>query len=208
MSVTTNIAPTKPAGVVAGTNLAKDELERLVVAAASGDAVARDRCFAVIMPMVHRYCRARMGNRYVSIQSAADVAQEVCIAAFKALPRYQGNGGSFAHLVYAISANKVADAYRAAYRDKSSPAAELPDFSELTGGPEELAMAADLKVRMARLLATLPPVQQEVLTLRIAVGLSAIEAANALDLTPVHVRVIQHRALARLRTVMAVDPDL
>ena len=68
-------------------------------------------------------------------------------------------------------------------------------------------MAADLKVRMARLLDTLPPVQQEVLTLRIAVGLSAIEAANALDLTPVHVRVIQHRALARLRTVMAVDPE-
>jgi RNA polymerase sigma-70 factor (ECF subfamily) len=149
-----------------------------------------------------------MGNRDVATQSPADVAQEVCIAAFKALPRYQDHGGSFSHLVYAIAANKVADAYRAAARDKSSPVDELPELSMLTDGPENLAMAADLKVRMARLLATLPDVQREVLTMRIAVGLSANETAEALDLSPVHVRVIQHRALARLRSVMAADPAL
>jgi RNA polymerase sigma-70 factor (ECF subfamily) len=188
--------------------LTKNDLDTLVQAAATGDLSARDRCFAVIMPMVQRYCRARMGNRDVATQSPADVAQEVCIAAFKALPRYQDNGGSFSHLVYAIAANKVADAYRAASRDKSSPVEELPELSMLADGPENLAMAADLKVRMARLLATLPDVQREVLTMRIAVGLSANETAEALDLSPVHVRVIQHRALARLRSVMAADPAL
>jgi RNA polymerase sigma-70 factor (ECF subfamily) len=208
MSVIADIAPTTPSKVMAGTGLTKDDLERLVQAAAGGDRSARDRCFSVILPMVLRYCRARMGNRDVATQSPADVAQEVCIAAFKALPRYQDNGGSFAHLVYAIAANKVADAYRAASRDKSSPAAELPELSELTGGPESLAMAADLKVRMGKLLARLPDVQREVLTLRIAVGLSANETAEVLNLSPVHVRVIQHRALARLRTVMAADPEL
>ncbi|HEV7974588.1 RNA polymerase sigma factor ShbA [Amycolatopsis sp.] len=208
MSVTVDVARTKPARAIAETGLTKHDLDALVQAAAAGDRVARDRCFVVIMPMVQRYCRARMGNRDVATQSPADVAQEVCIAAFKALPRYQDNGGSFAHLVYAIAANKVADAYRAASRDKSSPVDELPEISMLTDGPENLAMAADLKVRMARLLATLPDVQREVLTLRITVGLSANEAAEALNLSPVHVRVIQHRALARLRAVMAADPEL
>jgi len=208
MSVTVDVARTKPARAIAETGLTKNDLDALVRAAAAGDSAARDRCFVVIMPMVQRYCRARMGNRDVATQSPADVAQEVCIAAFKALPRYQDNGGSFAHLVYAIAANKVADAYRAASRDKSSPVDELPEISMLTDGPENLAMAADLKVRMARLLATLPDVQREVLTLRITVGLSANEAAEALNLSPVHVRVIQHRALARLRAVMAADPEL
>jgi RNA polymerase sigma-70 factor (ECF subfamily) len=61
---------------------------------------------------------------------------------------------------------------------------------------------------MMKLLATLPEIQREVLTLRISVGLSADDTADALNLSPVHVRVLQHRALARLRTVMAADETL
>jgi RNA polymerase sigma-70 factor (ECF subfamily) len=42
-------------------------------------------------------------------------------------------------------------------------------------------------------------VQQEILTLRIAVGFSATETAEALGISPGNVRVTQHRALTRLR---------
>jgi RNA polymerase sigma-70 factor (ECF subfamily) len=149
-----------------------------------------------------------MRNRDVSVHSAADVAQEVCIAVLKALPRYRDNGASFTHLVCAIASNKVADVYRAAARDKSNPVARVPEFLDFGDEPESRVMAADLRVRIARFLATLPDTQREVLTLRVAVGLSASETASAMNLSEGHVRVVQHRALLRLRTIMAADPDL
>ena len=45
----------------------------------------------------------------------------------------------------------------------------------------------------------LPDHQRELLTLRVAVGLSAEETATSLGMTAGAVRVAQHRALARLR---------
>jgi RNA polymerase sigma-70 factor (ECF subfamily) len=179
--------------------LTRRGVEKLVRAAAAGDREARDQCLVVFIPMVQRYCRARMGNRDIGGLSPADVASEVCVAAFTALPSYQDNGGSFAHLLYAIAANKVADAYRAA---------ALPEPSVFTNGIEDDEVAERIKIRMMKLLATLPEIQREVLTLRISVGLSTDETADALNLSPVHVRVLQHRALARLRTVMAADETL
>jgi RNA polymerase sigma-70 factor (ECF subfamily) len=53
------------------------------------------------------------------------------------------------------------------------------------------------------LLNTLPEKQREILRLRVVVGLSAEETAEAVNSTPGAVRVAQHRALSRLRGVLA-----
>jgi RNA polymerase sigma-70 factor (ECF subfamily) len=49
----------------------------------------------------------------------------------------------------------------------------------------------------------LPEAQREILTLRVAAGLSTEETASALGMSAGAVRVAQHRALGRLRTMMA-----
>jgi RNA polymerase sigma-70 factor (ECF subfamily) len=49
----------------------------------------------------------------------------------------------------------------------------------------------------------LPEKQREIVVLRVVVGLSAEETADAVGSTPGAVRVVQHRALARLRKVLA-----
>jgi RNA polymerase sigma-70 factor (ECF subfamily) len=49
------------------------------------------------------------------------------------------------------------------------------------------------------LLATLTPVQREILTLRIIDGLSSDDTAAVTGMTATAVRVAQHRALNRLR---------
>ena len=56
-----------------------------------------------------------------------------------------------------------------------------------------------------RLLDLLPPHQRELLLLRVVVGLSAEETGAALGMTPGAVRVAQHRALSRLRTLAAAE---
>ncbi|MFD2469580.1 RNA polymerase sigma factor ShbA [Amycolatopsis silviterrae] len=186
-----------------GGRLTKEDLDPLVCAAGQGDQAAIADLLHVLRPVVARYCRARMGGRDLSYLAADDVAQDVCMAVLKALPDYQDRGGSFLYLVHAIAANKVADAYRAVARDRSEPVPELPEHP-LAGGnePESHALRLDLGSRLQELLTRLAPLQQEILALRIVVGLSANETAETLGISPGNVRVTQHRALSKLREMV------
>jgi RNA polymerase sigma-70 factor (ECF subfamily) len=53
------------------------------------------------------------------------------------------------------------------------------------------------------LMQQLPAQQREILTLRVAVGLSTEETGAALGMSPGAIRVAQHRALGKLRVLMA-----
>jgi RNA polymerase sigma-70 factor (ECF subfamily) len=186
-------------------------LENLVEAAVAGEPGARDRLLGEIHPLVLRYCRARLGRQENVAASADDVAQEICLAVVGALPGYALKGLSFRAFVYGIAAHKVTDAFRAIGRNRTDPMADLPDAPVTEGGPEHRLLAGELSKQLGELLGLLTPRQREVLVLRIAVGLSAEETAQAVGSTPGAVRVTQHRALGRLRRVMlgeaAADED-
>jgi RNA polymerase sigma-70 factor (ECF subfamily) len=188
--------------------LTKEELDPAVKEAATGDPAAIAKLISMITPVAVRYCRARLGGRDLSYLSADDVAQEVCLAVLHALPNYQDRGGSFLYLVHAIASNKVADAYRLVSRDRSDPVAELPERPLTENEPEKRVLDVDLGARLNKLVSTLPPLQQEILTLRLIVGLSANETAEALGISAGNVRVTQHRALGKLRAMITRDGDL
>lgn len=185
---------------------AGDELDTVVGAAISGDRAALDRLLTTIRPLVVRYCRARVGRSERSFMSADDVAQEVCLAVLKALPSYQDQGRPFLAFVYGIAAHKVADAHRSLARNRADPVEHVPDEQETdVGQPEAAVLSEELSSRMGELLAALPDKQREIVVLRVVVGLSAEETADAVGSTPGAVRVAQHRALARLRKLVAAE---
>jgi RNA polymerase sigma-70 factor, ECF subfamily len=177
-----------------------ERLDAVVAEAVAGDRDALREVLETIRPVVVRYCRARIGIAERSGLSADDVAQEVCLAAMMALPRYQDQGRPFLAFVYGIAAHKVADAHRAAGRNRAEPTEVVPERSSGDAGPEQLAINADAGERMNALLKVLPEKQREILILRVVVGLSAEETADAVGSTAGAVRVAQHRALARLKT--------
>jgi len=181
-----------------------NDLEGLVGAAHGGDRTALNAVLAIIRPLVVRYCRARVGRQERSSVSADDVAQEVCLAVLTALPGYRDQGRPFLAFVYGIAAHKVIDAHRSASRSRSDPTDELPEELDPHDGPEQRALNGALSVEMGRLLDLLPAKQREILVLRIVVGLSAEETAEAVASTPGAVRVAQHRALSRLRSSVSV----
>lgn len=180
-----------------------ERLDAAVAEAVAGSRDALREVVATIRPVVVRYVRARVGTAERSGLSADDVAQEVCLAAIQALPRYRDQGRPFMAFVYGIASHKVADARRAAARNRSDPTDAVPERFSLDSGPEQLAIQSDSAARMNKLLAVLPEKQREILTLRIVVGLSAEETADAVGSTPGAVRVAQHRALARLKSEIA-----
>jgi RNA polymerase sigma-70 factor, ECF subfamily len=180
----------------------EERLDAVVAKAVAGDRDALREVLETIRPIVVRYCRARVGTIDRSGLSADDVAQEVCLAAVMALPRYRDRGRPFLAFVYGIAAHKVADAYRAAGRDLAYPTDSIPDHRSAEPDPEQAAIEADSVTRMSKLLDVLPDKQREILILRVVVGLSAEETAEAVGSTAGAVRVAQHRALARLKTAI------
>ena len=180
-----------------------ERLDAAVAEAVAGSRDALREVVEIIRPIVVRYVRARIGATERVGLSADDVAQEVCLAAIQALPRYQDQGRPFLAFVYGIASHKVADAHRAAARNRSEPTDEVPERFSLDTGPEQMAINSDSAARMQKLLQVLPEKQREILTLRIVVGMSAEETAEAVGSTPGAVRVAQHRALARLKSEIA-----
>ncbi|MCF7549694.1 MULTISPECIES: RNA polymerase sigma factor ShbA [Pseudonocardia] len=170
----------------------------LVARAKAGDRTSIDRVLTAVHPFALRYCRARLGHALPGV-TAEDLAQQVCLAVLRALPRYEDRGRPFLAFVHRIAVREVADAYRAAARDPLL--AELvPDRPDPDVGPEERALTGDDMRRVRPLLNRLTPAAREVLLLRVALGMSAEETAAVVGRSPGSVRTMQHRALATLRS--------
>ena len=185
-----------------------ERLDAVVAEAVAGNRDALREVLETIRPIVVRYCRARVGSTERSGLSADDVAQEVCLAAITALPRYKDQGRPFLAFVYGIAAHKVADAHRAAARNRSEPTEVVPERFAAEAGPEQIAIESEAAQRMNKLLGILPEKQREILILRVVVGMSAEETAEAVGSTAGAVRVAQHRALARLKSeIIATGHD-
>ena len=172
-----------------------------------GQPAAMESLLRQIRPMVVRYCHARMNRLSGYHHAADDVAQEVCIAVISALPRYRDMGRPFVSFVFGIASHKVADAQRGAAR-QPIPTEDVPDGPDDAPGPEDVAVACLEAERVRALLAQLPALQHRLLVLRVLSGLSAEETGEALGMSPGAVRVAQHRALARLRAIVAEDESL
>jgi RNA polymerase sigma-70 factor (ECF subfamily) len=184
----------------------RSNLDDVVAAAVGGDGVAAGDLLAFLRPIVVRYCRTKLGRVQRTFVAADDVAQEVCLAVFRALPTYKQLGRPFLSFVYGIAAHKVADVHRAAARDRSQPTSETPDVMAEDEDPEQITLRRELVERTGSLLRMLTPRQRDILIMRIVLGLSAQETANMVGTTADAVRVAQHRALNRLRRTVQRTP--
>ena len=173
----------------------------LVAEAQAGCSLALERLIGAVRPLVLKYCRSRLATYAGGLDIADDVAQETCVAIMKVLPSYRRQGTApFTAFVYAIAAHKVADAQRSFHRSPV-PVDEVPDQTEPSPTPEERAIAAVDRRMANQLLDRLPVRMREVLVLR-ALGMSAEVIGQHLDMTANAVRVTQHRASGKLRSMI------
>lgn len=191
-----DVTPEAPAAM-SSVNAASP-LAELAQAAMGGDTAALEGLMLAVRERAFRYARARLGRFPHAAGAAEDAAQEVCIAVLTSLSRYDERGVPFEAYVYSICARKVADVQRSMYR-QPVPTDEVPERADLEAGPEEVVVAGSQADEAWALMQQLPDHQRELLTLRVAVGLSAEETASSLGMTAGAVRVAQHRALTRLR---------
>jgi RNA polymerase sigma-70 factor (ECF subfamily) len=191
--------PAQPSG-------APSELSRLASSLSAGGREEVEALLERVQVIAHRYCRAVFASYPNRAHAADDVAQEICLAVFAALPDYRDRGAPFESFVFAIARRKVADAQRIWYRHPVW-SLDLSDLADDTPTPEEHAVTASQLQLATTLLHRLPERLRQLILLRVAAGFSAEETGAALGMTAGAVRVAQHRGVATLRRLAAVSHD-
>ena len=105
------------------------------------------------------------------------------MAAITALPRYKDQGRPFLAFVYGIAAHKVADAHRAAGRNRADADRHAPGAASSDAGPEQMAIDSSPRPAWTGSSTILPEKQREIVILRVVVGMSAEETAEAVGST-------------------------
>lgn len=203
--MTTTLEPPITAGDATDDD-AVDDFHTWVAPATRGDRYAIEQLLRLLRPVTLRYCAGRLAQWGITTTSAEDITQEVCIAVLGSLHRYRRDEASFLSYVYGIASHKVNDARRAAARERCTVWDEVPDRAEDLPGPEDLFLLGELRDQLSSLVGALHPQQREILLHRVLAGSTARETAAALGSTPGAIRVAQHRAVARLRALLAENP--
>jgi RNA polymerase sigma-70 factor (ECF subfamily) len=139
---------------------------------------------------IYRYCYARLGSQ----ERAEDAAHQVFVRALEAIGRYQ-EGGHAREWLFVIAHNVIAN--ETARRTAASLTLE-DDIPDTAASPERLALDATERRALREAVARLPTDMRLALELRIA-GLTGHEVAAEMGRSVAAVKMLQGRAIARLR---------
>ncbi len=169
--------------------------ETALVAQARSDREAFAALYDRYFDAVYRYCYHRLGSR----EAAEDATSQIFLQVLTALPRYQ-EVGTFRSWLFTIAHNVITNRARA--RRPNEPLETASEHADPAPLPEDLALAADEHRALAAGVATLPH-QRRAVELRLA-GLTGPEIARALGRSHAAVKMLQLRAVDRLRTHLGV----
>ena len=134
---------------------------------------------------------------------AADLAQEIALAVWKALPRFRGEG-SLRAFVARIAHNRcISHVIRETGRYRTDDLTE--DLPSGGGNPEETAIATDLRERLLSAVRRLPLAYRAPVTLSLE-DLSTLEIAEALGVSANAVAIRLTRAKGLLRKMLQGIP--
>ena len=174
---------------------------QLVDAAKAGETAALSELYSLYFPRVYRYILARTGNSY----DAEDLSEEVFMKVLEAIERFEWREAPFSAWLFRIAHNAVISQRRKdSARGRPAPLAE--GLAVDTAGPEELVESRMAIREVMRAAERLPEAQRQVIALRFGAGLSVAETAQIMRKGEGNVKVIQHKAIAKLREMMGQKP--
>jgi RNA polymerase sigma-70 factor (ECF subfamily) len=178
------------------------EEKQLVRLAQEGSPAAFEELVSKYQPKVFSMALSFTRNR----EAADDLAQEIFLKAYLALPRFHGKS-EFGTWLYRISVNHIKDFLRKKGRAKEVSLEDVPEISfsdrEQAEKAEQEREAESRRALVQAHVRSLPEKYRIILTLRDIQGLSYEEITRILKLSPGTVDSRLHRARRILRTKLA-----
>lgn len=172
-------------------------------AAASGELPAFGELYNRYLDPIYRYIYYRVSD----LSDAEDLTEDVFVRAWVALQKVTPDSGirNFRAWLYRIAHNHVVDFHRRAAADK---VVEMVDAESVISGESSVEGKTIQNLEAGKLesaLRRLDEKLQEIVILRFINGLSHAETAAIVGLKEGHVRVLQYRALKKLRDILEKD---
>lgn len=176
----------------------------LIRQAINGDAEAFGKLYFRHVERVYRHIFYWVHN----VDDAKDLTQQVFVKAWKAIGKYKITASPFSAWLITISHNFVIDFHRTrkhkqVFIESDTIADESPSVISL----EEMAEAQFLQKTLRDAILNLPNEQQQVIQLRFIENFKHAEIAALLGKSEGAVRVIQYRALMKLRKILEKDRE-
>jgi RNA polymerase sigma-70 factor (ECF subfamily) len=175
-----------------------EDFPAVLAAAQEGGEVAFSALYRDCTPDLLRYL-------WVAAPGAAeDVAAETWVQICRGLPSFCGDESAWRSWLFTVARRRAIDESRRRSRHPIAPLDDLPPAQEPASADagalalENLATAA-----MVKAVRELPPLQAEVILLRMLAGLDNETVAQIVGRSPGAVRVAAHRGLRRLAQILS-----
>mgnify|MGYP001158974950 FL=1 len=181
--------------------LAPDFDEKAVVdAAQQGDQVALSALYNHYFPRVYRYVATRLS----STEDAEDVTTEIFLRIIENLRTFSWRGLPFGAWVFRIARNEVVSHVRR-QKVRTTTAQLTESIQDPTPDHVDAIVTAFTVATVREAAEKLPEAQRQVIALRFGAGLSVAETAQALGKTENNVKVLQHKAIAKLQVMVRYE---
>jgi len=169
--------------------------EELILKAQGGDSYAFGLLYDAYVSQIYRFIFLKLGGMKAE---AEDITHQVFMSAWKNIKKYQFQGYPFSSWLYKIARNEVIDFWRTKKNNVS-----IHDIhEEFLGETDENELSVDIKIDtelVSLCIKRLDSHYQDVLILKFVEELTNEEIAKAMGKTEGSVRVIQHRAIKKLK---------
>jgi RNA polymerase sigma-70 factor (ECF subfamily) len=176
-----------------------EDFAAVLAAAQDGDEAAFSVLWRDGNPALLRYLRV------VAPEAAEDVAAETWVQVVRGLSGFRGDEQAWRSWLFTTVRRRAIDESRRRSRHPTTALAEVPGAREpktvdaAAQAMENLATAAAIEA-----VSSLPPLQAEVILLRVLAGLDTEAVARIVGRSPGAVRVAAHRGLRRLAQTLTV----
>ncbi len=175
------------------TTVPEPEDAELIARARAGEVEAFGGLYQRYLRRIYLYIRGRVDDQ----ADAEDLTEQVFVQAFQSLGQYHHRGHPFSAFLYRVAHNLVIDHRRRAASVQLTALEE--DMTEAGASLEDQAHNRAESGRLADALKDLPEDYQEIIRLRLLLGMPTDMAAAWMGRSPGASRVLLHRALKSLK---------
>ncbi len=181
----------------------KKLVDHFVYKAQAGEEYAFGQLYEHFYDRIFRYVMFKTGDR----NEAEDITTEVFLRMLESIGSFKFQGYPFSSWLFRIAHNLIVDYFRKKSRRKIVP---LEEASTVAGSSlAEIDDQIDIGKSAAEVYSAmggLTDLQQEVMSLRFAAGLSVKETAEAVGKKENAVKALQHAGIKKLRSVLDISP--
>ena len=177
----------------------KEKVEDLVRRAQQGHSEAFAGLYEAYYDKIYRYVMFKTGDSL----EAEDLTEEVFLRMLESIGSFKWQGYPFTSWLFRIAHNLVIDYYRKSGRQKKTSLDDAMRVVGTDGVDIDRKLDVELSIKEVKdAMGGLTRLQQEVLSLRFAGGLSVAETAEAMGKKENAVKALQHAAIKKLRTLL------